>query len=91
VILQKISDVGSLDLLDQNENQINGLNDKYFNVGSIALMGKLFVCLFVHWFVCLLVFWFVCLFVYWFGWLVGWLVGWFGCLLVGWLTFVHLT
>jgi uncharacterized protein len=43
VILEKINDVGSLDILPTHENMINGFNDKYFNIGSVAVFGSVVV------------------------------------------------
>jgi uncharacterized protein len=43
VILEQINDLGSLDILPTAENLINGFNDKYFNIGSVAVFGSVVV------------------------------------------------
>jgi uncharacterized protein len=43
VIMEKINDVGSLDILPGHEYLINGFNDKYFNIGSVAVFGPVVV------------------------------------------------
>lgn len=43
VILEKLNDVGSLDILPGHENLINGFNAKYFNVGTVAVFGSVVV------------------------------------------------
>jgi len=43
VILEKLDDVGTLDILPGHENLVNGFNAKYFNVGTVAVFGSVLI------------------------------------------------